>query len=51
MAFYINVAYFSLYGAGGLKPGTKIINAKRAREAFGDAEEKELPIPIILKII
>ena len=32
-------------------PGTKTINAKRAREAFGDAEEKELPILIILIII
>lgn len=27
------------------RPGIKSTNAKRAREAFGDAEEKEMPIP------
>ena len=27
-------------------PRTKIANAKRARKAFGDAEEEEMPIPL-----
>ena len=30
------------------RPGIKSTNAKRAREAFGDAEEKEMPIPLCI---
>ena len=30
------------------RPGTKSTNAKRARVAFGDAEGKEMPIPLCI---
>ena len=30
------------------RPGINSTNAKRAREAFGDAEEKGIPIPLCI---
>ena len=30
------------------RPGIKSTNAKRTREAFGDAEEKAMPIPFCI---
>ena len=31
------------------RPGKKSVNAKKAREAFGDAYEKEVPIPLCIE--